>query len=140
MKIKRFSGFNPSVIIQGKVVHQTGPLIPKEGEVPRFSQLYCCDPNLEKSQRFENLLLPEKTSAKDKRDLKKLLEILQGEIRKANPFIKDFMMIMEIPDEDLANGKIIISAISIKNQFQKGKKLEFEIVWHLIRIKVLGMP
>ena len=110
VKLKRFSGFNPSVIIQGKVVHTTGPLIPKEGEVPKFSQLYCCDPNLEKSQRFENLLLPEKTSAKDKRDLKKLLEILQGEIRKANPFIKDFMMIMEIPDEDLANGKIIISA------------------------------
>ena len=110
VKIKRFSGFNPSVIFQGKVVHQTGPLIPKEGEVPRFSQLYLCDPNLEKSQRFENLLLPEKISAKDKRDLKKLVPILQDEIRKANPFIKDFLMIMEIPDDDLANGKIIISA------------------------------
>ena len=110
VKIKRFPGFNPSVIFQGKVIHQTGPLIPKEGEVPKFSQLYLCDPNLENSQRFQHMVLPERISSKDKNNLKKLLSILQGEIHRANHYIKDLLMIMEIPDDELAQGKIIISA------------------------------
>ena len=110
VKLKRFNGFTPAVIFQGKVVHATGSLIPKEGESPKFSQLYLCDPILEKSQRFANIVLPERTSSKDKNDLKKLIPILQEEIRKVNPYVMDLMMIMEIPDKDLANGKIIMSA------------------------------
>ena len=84
--------------------------MPKEGETPKFSQLYLCDPNLEHSQRFQNMVLPERISSKDKNNLKKLLSLLQGEIHRANPYIKDLLMIMEIPDEELAQGKIIISA------------------------------
>ena len=110
VKLKRFSGFTPSVIFQGKVVHHTGTLMPKEGETPKFSQLYLCDPNLEHSQRFQNMVLPERISSKDKNNLKKLLSLLQGEIHRANPYIKDLLMIMEIPDDELAQGKIIISA------------------------------
>ena len=110
VKLKRFNGFTPAVIFQGKVVHATGSLIPKEGESPKFSQLYLCDPILEKSQRFANIVLPERISSKDKNDLKKLISILQEEIRKVNPYVMDLMMIMEIPDKDLANGKIIMSA------------------------------
>ena len=110
VKLKRFSGFTPSVIFQGKVLHHTGTLMPKEGETPKFSQLYLCDPNLEHSQRFQNMVLPERISSKDKNNLKKLLSLLQGEIHRANPYIKDLLMIMEIPDDELAQGKIIISA------------------------------
>ena len=50
---KRFQNLNPSVIFQGQVKHRTGPLLPSDGETPRFSQLYCLDSRLESSQRFK---------------------------------------------------------------------------------------
>ena len=107
---KRFQNFNPSVIFQGQVKHRTGPLLPAEGETPRFSQLYCLDSRLESSQRFENMVLPANTPKRDKNDLKVLLDTVQRNIHKYNPFVQDVLMILEIPDEELENGKIVISA------------------------------
>ena len=37
---KKFSGFNPSVIFQGQLMHRVGALLPPDGEPPRFAQLY----------------------------------------------------------------------------------------------------
>ena len=55
---KRFTGFNPSVIFQGKLHHRAGSLIPADGQAPKFAQLYVLDSALESTKRFENLHLP----------------------------------------------------------------------------------
>ena len=39
-----------------------------------------------------------------------VLKTVQGVLHNVNPFVKDFKQIMEIPAEELENGKIIISA------------------------------
>ena len=110
VSLKQFQGFNPSVIFQGKVAQLTGALLPADGEAPRFSQLYCYDPKLENYQRFANMNIPANTSVAEKDELKTLLQILQDIIHKHNPFVRDFKMILEMPEEELAHGKIVISA------------------------------
>ena len=107
---KRFAGFTPSVIFQGQVRHLAGPILPHDNTTPRFAQLYCYDPALENTQRFRNLTLPTTTSAPQKEKLKKLLPIVQKVLHEHNPFIKDFKQISELPDDQLAQGKIVISA------------------------------
>ena len=100
----------PSVIFQGKVAQLTGALLPADGEAPRFSQLYCYDPTLESYQRFESMTIPNGTSRAEKEELKTLLQKLQDLIHQHNPFVRDFKMILEMSEEDLAHGKIVISA------------------------------
>ena len=55
VKQRQFNGFNPSVIFEGKVKHRAGPLLPDNGEIPRFAQLYVHDPGFETTQRFNKL-------------------------------------------------------------------------------------
>ncbi len=107
---KTFRGFSPSVIFQGQMKHLAGALLPAHGEVPRFAQLYCFDARLETTQRFENMYIPSNATSAEKEGLKNLLQKIQKIIHQYNPFVKDFKMIMEIPDDDLAEGKIVISA------------------------------
>ena len=107
---KKFGGFTPSVIFQGQVKHRAGALLPANGEVPRYAQLYCLDARLEKTQRFENMYIPPSTSKTDKDGLKKLLPEITNLLHAHNPFVKDFKMILEIPEEELGHGKIVISA------------------------------
>ena len=107
---RQFDGFNPSVIFQGKVKHRAGPLIPDDGEVPRFAQLYVHDPSMETSQRFHNMVLPSNLSALKKETLKVLLNSVQEVIKDVNPFVKDFKQILDLPDEEIAEGKIAITA------------------------------
>ena len=107
---KTFRGFSPSVIFQGQMKHLAGSLLPAHGEVPKFAQLYCFDARLETAQRFENMYLPSNTTKAEKERLKDLLQKIQSLIHNNNPFVKDFKMIMEIPENELAEGKIVISA------------------------------
>lgn len=107
---KNFRGFTPTVIFQGQVKHLAGALLPDHGEVPKYAQLYCFDPRLETTQRFENMYIPPNTSRKEKEGLKNLLLRIQHIIHEHNPFVKDFKMIMELPEEELSHGKIVISA------------------------------
>ena len=107
---KRFGGFTPTVIFQGQVKHRAGSLLPADGEIPRFSQVYCLDARLENTQRFENMYIPPSTSKADKDGLKKLLPKVTNILHDHNPFVKDFKMILEMPEEELAHGKIVISA------------------------------
>ena len=107
---KTFRGFTPTVIFQGQLKHLAGALLPAEGEVPRYAQLYCFDPRLESTQRFENMYVPQNTSRAEKEGLKKLLQSIETIIHEHNPFVKDFKMIMELPEDELAQGKIVISA------------------------------
>ena len=70
---KTFRGFTPTVIFQGQLKHRAGSLLPAQGEVPVFAQLYCFDPRLETTQRYENMYIPPNASRGDKEGLKKLL-------------------------------------------------------------------
>ena len=107
---ERRRGFTPSVIFQGKVHHRVGPLLPEQGETPRFAQLYVFDPALESNKRFSNMVLPTSLSIEEKLVMQDILQTVQEELHESNPFIKDFLQIVEIPEEYMENGKIVISA------------------------------
>ena len=49
-------------------------------------------------------------SIQERTVFQELLQRIQDCLHKVNPFIQDFKQIMEIPDEDIANGVIVISA------------------------------
>ena len=103
-------GFAPSIVYEGKVTYLVGPLQAAEGEKPCFAQLYVHDPSLETGLRLSGMTIPAGTSEKQKNILKKVLHQVQKDLHKFNPFVRDFKQIMEIPDTDLAEGKIVISA------------------------------
>ena len=103
-------GYSPNVIFEGKVQQIAGPLQAAEGEKPCFAQLYVHDPSLETGQRFNNMTIPASMSKSQKKILEGVLKSVQAVIHKVNPFVKDFKQIMDIPAEELKQGKIVISA------------------------------
>ena len=107
---RRLPGFNPSVIFQGRVFQRLGPLLPEPGIQPKFAQLYVLDPQLERTERFNKLSLPAGMSEIDKNGMRSILEEVQGAIHDNNPYVQDFKQILDLPEEDLDDGKIVISA------------------------------
>ena len=107
---RHFAGYNPSVIFQGQMKHFVGPLLPDDGSTPKFAQLYCFDPALETTQRFANMTIPTGLSSTKKETLKKLLKEMQDIIKRENPFFKDFLMILELENENVLDGTLVISA------------------------------
>ena len=87
-----------------------GPLEPQEGMEPRFAQLYINDPQLENAQRFEAMSLPSGMSAGNKQKIKQVLEKVQEDLHEYNPYVQDFLQIKELPEEQLQQGNIVISA------------------------------
>ena len=110
VKLRTFHGFNPTIVFQGRVQHRAGSLLPLQGETPRFAQLYVYDPALESNQRFENMVIPTSVSTPQKEIIKDLLECIQQVLHKENPFVRDFKQIIGIPQDELTNGRIVISA------------------------------
>ena len=111
VKNRQFEGgFNPNVIFEGKVQQFAGPLQAAEGDKPCFAQLYVHDPSLETGQRFKNMTIQSSMSSSQKRILESVLKTVQEVIHKVNPFVKDFKQIMDIPADELGQGKIVISA------------------------------
>ena len=107
---KRFkNGYSPSVIFEGKVTQMCGPLLPEEGETPRFAQLYVHDPATEHTTRVQNMCLPKHLSKRQTNIITNTMGNLQTLLKEVNPFVKDLLHICEIPDGDLQDGKIIIS-------------------------------
>ena len=86
-----------------------GPLVADNNETPRFSQLYVHDPATENTQRVANMNLPKSLSSKQKETIKKVIEKLQDVMKQVNPYVKDFMHICEIPEEDIKEGKLGLS-------------------------------
>ena len=110
---RRFPGqFCPSVIFQGKLYKYTGPLQADENTVPRFSQLYVCDPALEDTQRIQNMCLPSNLTREEEIMTFSIVAQLKTELKAVNPFINDFIQICEYPDNEVVNGKLVISAKS----------------------------
>ena len=56
------------------------------------------------------MTLPSDISIQEKTVLQDLLQRIQNCLHEVNPFIQDFKQIMEIPDADIAHGKLVISA------------------------------
>ena len=103
---KRFSnGYTPSVIFEGKVTQYCGPILPDEGQEPRFAQLYVVDPATEHTSRYKNMSLSKKQAT----IIRQTLHQLQDLLKEINPFVKDLLHVCEIPDEELKGGRIIIS-------------------------------
>ena len=105
-----FKNYNPTVIIQGQVHQYAGPLQAREGETPVFAQIYVQDPSLEMTTRFANLTVPASITAQEKSKLRTLLQKLQETLRESNPFVRDFCQIISIPDDQLSNCQLVISA------------------------------
>ena len=103
-------GWQPSVIFQGRVQTMVGPLLPSDGQNPTFAQLYVNDPSMESTTRFNNMVLPTNISIQERTVLQELLQRIQDCLHEVNPFIQDFKQIMEIPEEEIANGVLVISA------------------------------
>ena len=109
---KRQMKFQPTVVFQGRLKHRVGPLQAEEGEIPLFVQLYVHDAGLETTQRFKNMYIPASMSQPQKQMLEGILTTVQQSLHANNPFVKDFKQIMEIGNEKLSQGKIIISSKS----------------------------
>ena len=107
---ERRGGWQPSVVFQGRVEHRAGPLLPSEGEEPKFAQLYVYDAALETDTRFGRMHLPGSVTNHQRLELRGMLGMVQEVLHQHNPFIQDFKQVMEIPEEELTNGKIVISA------------------------------
>ena len=110
VKEKKFGNFTPSVIFQGKVTQFVGSIQSEAGETPRFSQLYTLDSCLEETYRVQNMTLPRTVTKPQMVVITGLMRKLQAEIAEVNPFIRDFKQICEIPEEELTDGKVVISA------------------------------
>ena len=107
---KKTGTFDPSVIFQGRVVQRMGPLQAEPGHRPCFAQLYVLDSSLETTTRYSNMTVPANISSAEKDTLKKLLQTIQQVMHEKNPFINDFKQILEISEEDLRGGTVVISA------------------------------
>ena len=104
------SGFQPSVIIGGRIQHMMGPLEADDGTSPKFAQLYIKDPQLENSQRFESMSLPAGMSTSNKQRMKEVLRKVQDDLHRVNPYVKDFLQVKELQADEMPQGSIVISA------------------------------
>ena len=113
---RNMAGFNPSVVFQGRHHLRTGALLPAAGEQPIYAQLYIYDAALESVQRYQNLRIPSATSSAQKAVLKQALKVAQDVIHEHNPYVKDFKQVIEMDDEVIGEGKIVISSKGPSNE------------------------
>ena len=102
-------GYNPSVVIQGKAYYFIGPIQADDGVQPQFAQLYVHDPTLEDAARKNNLYLPRSTNVQERTIAEEILIELQNELKGCNPYVRNFIQICDIPDDQLSNATIFIS-------------------------------
>ncbi|KAF0304451.1 hypothetical protein FJT64_023748 [Amphibalanus amphitrite] len=108
-------GYAPSVIIQGRLYHRVGPLQARDGERPSFAQIYvndpdCDDPAAEAALRLGHVPLPRGTREPERVRLLTLLEQLQVLLRQVNPYVQDFIHAAELPEEEVQQQRLVVSA------------------------------
>ena len=108
-------GWNPSVVIQGKLHHHIGPLRAADGATPLYAQLYINDPaassDVVVDQRYARLRLPSSTSMPAQRRCKELLRALTRALHECNPYIQDILTAGEIFEmEAVPSAKFVIDA------------------------------
>ena len=111
-----------------------GPLLAREGEDPRFAQLFVHDPALEKTARVANMQMPTNLSLQERQIVNSIVENLQEDLKKINPFVKDFRQIVELNPDDLQGGKLIISA---KARPQDEHERRYNLTVNLQEVSVL---
>ena len=111
------SNHAPNVIIQGKLFHKLGPLLPGVDRTASFAQVYCFDLQTDENQeeqradvRMGHCHLPASMSVDDRDGLKRLLLQLEAMLRTDNPWVRDFVMLCERHPTELEAGKLVISA------------------------------
>ena len=112
VKQKIFANLSPSVIFHGKVVQLFGPLQHEPGESPCYAQLYILDTDMQTTIRFNNMNINPHMSMNQQQLMRTILESVQRVIHLHNPYVKEFKQILEIPQDQLANERIVISASS----------------------------
>ena len=71
-----------------------------------------------------NMQIPASMTNSQKGVLKQILQDVQKVIHEHNPFVKDFKQILELPQDELAQGKIIISAKAPSNEHARRYNLQ----------------
>merc|ERR1711905_79512 len=107
---RRFRGYTPSIVFEGRVHQYVGPLQAREGEQPRFTQLYVHDPSLETSARVANMQMPPSLTAIERAYVHSIVDRLQTELKRINKYVRDFRQIVELGVDDLQGGHLVISA------------------------------
>ena len=108
---RKFRGnFRPTLVFEGRAHQFLGPLVEKEHETPKFAQVWVHDPALQTAQRINNMFLPTTITEVEKEAVQRIMETVQAELGEINPWIKDFRQIVEIQEEELGGGKLVISA------------------------------
>ena len=91
------NGWNPSLVIQGKLHHFMGPLFPAEGKPTAFAQTYMHDPSMANTTaldlRMGRIYLPANATAGEKERVRELLDVFGKAICEHNPYVKDFMTV-----------------------------------------------
>jgi hypothetical protein len=105
--------WNPSVIIEGRVSHHIGSLLPAQGETPVFGQVFVHDPSMTDAQviqtRTAQLYLPQKVSAAEERHLQTILLSLHRSLQARNRYVHDFCLAAELHRSNMQHCSIIIN-------------------------------
>ena len=99
-EVRKFSGYSPSVVLEGKVHILHGPLIQDDNnEQPRFAQIYIHDLSTQHRIRVDKKNQPKSVTQHQIKSITKTMKSLQNLMHEVNPFVKDFLHIWEIPGE-----------------------------------------
>ncbi|XP_072025233.1 uncharacterized protein [Amphiura filiformis] len=93
-------GYSPTVTIQGKMYHLIDTLLPSDGNVPKFAQLYFHDTDNAVSNRLLHNPDLEATT----------IGTLQETLRKVNPYIKSFKAAIEVQEQNQDSLHIVLNA------------------------------
>ncbi len=107
---ERQSRYAPTVIFKAGRISLLGPCRQGMEKGQFFAQLYVLDPSLEFTTRFANLSVHQNITVQERGELGEILFEIQELLKRDNPYIKDYRQIIEIPDEELATGRLVISA------------------------------
>jgi hypothetical protein len=104
----------PNVVIKGKLFHKMSySLLPLEGAIPKFVQIYVYDPEqdegAEANIRLGHMRLPSGTTVATRDKLVSLLTRLQGWLRRCNGYVQDFIHVCEIPENEVENMQLVIA-------------------------------
>ena len=108
-------GYTPSVVIQGKLYHNMGPLRPDDGAQPIFAQVYVLDDEYTTSEidiRVMNCRVPGGATQAERASIRELLEEVQGLLRQCNPYVQDFVSLAALPAAEVENKTFVLNALA----------------------------
>jgi len=109
-------GWAPSIVIEGKLYQQIGPLRPGEQQAEGFAQLYVHDPAAEDDEavcraRHMPMYMKKGASNAEKTRVLELLGELQGVLKESNSYVKDFVHANEIYSQgEVTDAHFVIEA------------------------------